>query len=1000
MDLQPSQGMDDASSLFTIFGRLPDDLQEIVCDQVEEFVHQASFLRRAALYQAHVLHTKGIVLERAEEAVAVKPADADGVVLDPAVGEELNVVHSLTTKLPPVLEQDIAASFDEETCKPQAVHRWFEERNDAMSKACSRIRKKHGSTASASVSMRGNAVIRSIASQPEEVVHDAASALAACLSPMSALETSMKLMSLLKSNDPSKPGLKDNCASRAFALVSKCPAVMLQSMFLRAVTNTSGVQLTALDRTESYTVIAQWLQDAVHQHNEPLVQLCLGALRKIPFTEVHIICFARHHMISGTEPAAGVPTAANNPTILDYVRRLTEAGRPPAVQQAAQALLDKWGRVDLESDHVILSGAQQQRRPANFGRQKGAKGPPAEPLRPQVFPNDRRMKAPQPIALHRDGRGSVELAKSNSSNMSKAAAQRRAHVSSGPLSVSDIKKRKQQQQLMQKLGKKQRSLPGTSSAAVRPHAAATAAAATLRSPSKAPVPNARGNALHGAVQAAVRLTGADNRQAPAAKPPLARAASTPGGSPFAANTAIRSPQGDLAQRRPQSQEGRQVSVPGSPGLDPGSPAGAAHSPGGQVSADMDDQRGLSTLLQITQHAAEQQVQKRRETLPVPWQVAEVCLDEAKQRLAAAMRRGSQWHPEVRAALQTAVAQGEAASQARWAAHASGNASSLDKGALEELSDGDETWTTPEALTALSEQLMQICASWAADSKERAVQREREYLAAAVPPGPEPVAVRDPDDAPEVDEAAAAADNTQRVPFWLQPPEDAGADEWRHFDGRTHMVGAAQAWRAGLRFLFGEPGIPPSGISAADDAAARRCDGTLSEDVEPPIPAAAQPVAPAATHAVHEPASPHHQPLYPAAPPGPPPQQEYQPHHPPPAAPMLMHMQPQVYQGGAGGYGVVQAVQYEQPGHVAPGMGPAPGAQYVQQLAPGQQVVYAQLGMQYAGGGPVYGGQQYMQQAQGMPYAGQQYLGGQAAIYHYAQQAGPAGGCGEQPGRMY
>lgn len=166
------------------------------------------------------------------------------------------------------------------------------------------------------------------------------------------------------------------------------------------------------------------MQDAVHLHNDPLVQLCLGALWKIPFTEVHIVCFARHHMISGTESVSGSTAAANNPTILDFVKRLIEADRSAAVQQAAQELLEKWARIDQESGHVILSGATLS-QPAVPVKKKGVKGGLVEPLRPQVFPKDRRMKAPQPIALHRDGRGSVELAKSNSSNMTKAV--RHAH---------------------------------------------------------------------------------------------------------------------------------------------------------------------------------------------------------------------------------------------------------------------------------------------------------------------------------------------------------------------------------------------------------------------------------------------------------------------------------------------------------------------------------------------------------------------------------------------
>lgn len=67
-------------------------------------------------------------------------------------------------------------------------------------------------------------------------------------------------------------------------------------------------------------------------------------------------------------------------------------------------------------------------------------------------------------------------------------------------------------------------------------------------------------------------------------------------------------------------------------------------------------------------------------------------------------------------------QGEAASRARWARHATGDVALVDSTAMEELGDC-ELWTTPEALTALPETLMQICASWAADSTEKAVQRE-------------------------------------------------------------------------------------------------------------------------------------------------------------------------------------------------------------------------------------------------------------------------------------
>lgn len=151
--------------------------------------------------------------------------------------------------------------------------------------------------------------------------------------------------------------------------------------------------------------------------------------------------------------------------------------------------------------------------------------------------------------------------------------------------------------------------------------------------------------------------------------------------------------------------------------------------------------------------------------------------------------------------------------------------------------------------------MQICASWAADSTEKAVQREcatlvlrlstwlldtqpcspsclawcisgetdpwlwrrREYLTAPAPGGDILCEVADPDNVPQTTETAI--DAVQAVPFWLQPPpDDLTAEAWQHFVGRTHMVGLSQAWRAGLRFVLGEPGIPSTGISSCDLAA--------------------------------------------------------------------------------------------------------------------------------------------------------------------------------------
>lgn len=167
-----TERMEDRSSLSPIFGRLPDDLRDIVCNQVEDFLQQASFLRRADLYQAHLVHTRGIHLNTPEEVVEVKVVEPDEAVTDPAVVDELSFVQSLTTKLPPVIEQDVAAAFDDEqACKPSAVHRWFEDRNQAISKACSRTRKKYASDAIASMSMRGNAVLRRVGPRTQGVTH-------------------------------------------------------------------------------------------------------------------------------------------------------------------------------------------------------------------------------------------------------------------------------------------------------------------------------------------------------------------------------------------------------------------------------------------------------------------------------------------------------------------------------------------------------------------------------------------------------------------------------------------------------------------------------------------------------------------------------------------------------------------------------------------------------------------------------------------------------------
>lgn len=119
------------------------------------------------------------------------------------------------------------------------------------------------------------------------------------------------------------------------------------------------------------------------------------------------------------------------------------------------------------------------------------------------------------------------------------------------------------------------------------------------------------------------------------------------------------------------------------------------------------------------------------------------------------------------------------------------------------SDGSRTASTPEAL----------------------LRYRREFLATAAPSGEGPAEVADVDEVPDGSAAAAAAEAAPRVPFWLQPPSEEDwptevvAAAWRHFEGRTHMVGIAQAWRHGLRFILAEPGIPTTGLTTADLQAA-------------------------------------------------------------------------------------------------------------------------------------------------------------------------------------
>jgi hypothetical protein len=136
------------------------------------------------------------------------------------------------------------------------------------------------------------------------------------------------------------------------------------------------------------------LQDAVQARNAALVRLCLVALGKIPFAEAHIVCMVTLQMNQegdGSQPRKWSKANGSSQTISEYIERLKLTRLSPEVQNAAAALLDKWQHVCANTDTVILTGKQVVK--------KGAKGMLQRPTAPTVFPNDRRMKATEPVAL-------------------------------------------------------------------------------------------------------------------------------------------------------------------------------------------------------------------------------------------------------------------------------------------------------------------------------------------------------------------------------------------------------------------------------------------------------------------------------------------------------------------------------------------------------------------------------------------------------------------------
>lgn len=80
-------------------------------------------------------------------------------------------------------------------------------------------------------------------------------------------------MQLLDQSDASRPKIKDSVSAKAFACVTQCPSVLLQTMLLRCLQHTKQLQLMALSKSEVYTTLAQWLQVSPHMlHGAPSCQ--------------------------------------------------------------------------------------------------------------------------------------------------------------------------------------------------------------------------------------------------------------------------------------------------------------------------------------------------------------------------------------------------------------------------------------------------------------------------------------------------------------------------------------------------------------------------------------------------------------------------------------------------------------------------------------------------------------------------------------------------------
>ena len=258
-------------------------------------------------------------------------------------------------------------------------------------------------------------------------------------------------MQLFDQSDSSRPKIRDGLSAKAFACVTQCPSILLQTMMLRCVQHTKQIQLMPLSKSEVYTTLAQWLQvstlhfccivlnlatlycsgssaahthlavqDAVQAENGDLIKLCLVAFNRIPWTEVHVLTMTTHRMHDGaapSKPARRKRAGHSNPTIAEYIQRLQAPEYRASVGRIASHLLERWGREKDRTDKVVVPAGGAA--PHGMKNKKGSlkrHDPSAAPV--NAFPKDRRMKATEAVALPMNSTDAQQFKVSNAQKSS------------------------------------------------------------------------------------------------------------------------------------------------------------------------------------------------------------------------------------------------------------------------------------------------------------------------------------------------------------------------------------------------------------------------------------------------------------------------------------------------------------------------------------------------------------------------------------------------------